>query len=142
MSKKEGHKGTRLYRIWQGMKNRALNPNYVKRHRYADRGIDICDDWLTFVPFKEWAEANGYADNLQIDRIDNDKGYHPWNCRFVTQLENMRNSSRATMTVEFAALARKMYETGTFTYVSLAQMFGVSKSCINHLLNQRVFKGI
>ncbi len=142
MSKKEGHRGTRLYRIWQNMKNRVLNPNYTKRHRYADRGIDICDEWKTFVPFKKWAEANGYADSLQIDRIDNDKGYHPFNCRFVTQLENMRNSTRARMNVEFAELAKKMYATGAFTYKSLGEMFGVSKSCITHLMNNRVFKGI
>lgn len=137
-----GESRTRLNRIWRGMKDRSLNPNNPKAHRYSQRGIDICNEWLEFVPFKKWAEANGYADNLQIDRIDNDKGYHPDNCRFVTNLENMRNSSNTKLTVEFAQLIKKMYATGSFTHKTLGEMFGVSAGTVNGIMNGYTFKGI
>lgn len=133
---------TRLYRIWKGIKDRTLNPNNPKAHRYSQRGIDICNEWLNFIPFKEWAELNGYSDDLQIDRIDNDKGYHPDNCKFVTQVENMRNSSNTKLTVEFAQLIKNMYATGTFTHKTLGAMFGVSAGAVNGIMNSYTFKGI
>lgn len=58
---------------------------------YAKRGIDICAEWLSFDAFEKWALANGYKPGLVIDRIDNDRGYSPDNCRFVTHERSQRN---------------------------------------------------
>lgn len=81
-----------LYKIWRGMKKRCNNPNYVGYKYYGARGIRVCDMWeSSFKDFYDWSISNGYVSGLQIDRIDNDGGYCPDNCRFVTPAENAQN---------------------------------------------------
>ena len=83
---------TRLYKIWRTMKTRCLNPSFAKYKDYGGRGIKICDDWVdNYSAFKEWAINNGYADNLSIDRIDNNGNYEPNNCKWSTGKEQCRN---------------------------------------------------
>lgn len=90
-----GKSHTRLYRTWKNMKQRCYNPNNTYYHRYGGRGITICAEWKQdFKAFYDWAIANGYQDNLSIDRIDNEKGYSPDNCRWVTRKVQERNKSR------------------------------------------------
>jgi hypothetical protein len=91
---KHGMFGTRIYRIYQGIKRRCNNPNASDYKYYGGRGITVCEEWNEkdgFVAFYKWAVENGYADNLTIDRIDVSKGYSPNNCRWVTQVEQARN---------------------------------------------------
>lgn len=64
---------------------------------YIDRGIDICQEWLNFDNFERWAYANGFDSSLQLDRIDNNKGYYPENCRWTTRSVNQRNKSNTVM---------------------------------------------
>lgn len=90
-NKKHGGAGTRLYRIWQGMITRTTNQRSRGWSYYGSRGIAVCAEWLEFEPFKDWALANGYAANLSIDRKDNNGNYEPCNCRWATQVEQVRN---------------------------------------------------
>lgn len=90
-----GLSGTKLYASWANMKARCYDPKTNRFECYGGRGIGVCDEWMEFRPFFDWAIANGYKLGLSIDRIDNDRGYSPDNCRWVTrkaQQKNKRNS--------------------------------------------------
>lgn len=93
---------TRLYSIWRGILKRAGvhkgAPEKDKR-AYQDRGIGVCDEWLILENFRDWALSHGYSDDLEIDRRDNDKGYCPDNCRWVSRRENT-NNRRNTIRLE------------------------------------------
>lgn len=89
---KHGGSGTRLYNVWKHIKQRTTNPRDKNFPDYGGRGITICKEWRNDFPaFREWALASGYTDDLTIDRIDNDKGYSPENCRWVPFEQQGRN---------------------------------------------------
>lgn len=84
---------TRLYHIWQGMKERCNNPNSGKAKWYLDKGIKVCEEWQKFQGFRDWANQNGYRDDLTIDRINPDGDYCADNCRWISIKEQSRNRS-------------------------------------------------
>ena len=99
---------TRLYGIWQGMKARCIRKTSPAYKWYGGRGIKICDEWKNdFQTFHDWAMANGYADNLSIDRIDVNGDYEPLNCRWSTQKEQSMNTRR-TIRVEINGISKTL----------------------------------
>lgn len=80
---------TRLYRTWCNIKTRCHNPNASNYEFYGGKGVSVCDEWRNdFKAFYDWAMANGYEDNLTIDRKNSDGDYCPENCQWITQSEN------------------------------------------------------
>ena len=92
---KHGRCGTRLYRIWNNMRNRCDRPSSDNYKWYGGRGISYEKEWSDFSSFAAWAIANGYDDSLELDRIDTNGNYTPDNCRFVTHRMNCQNRRRA-----------------------------------------------
>lgn len=84
---------TRLHTIWKNMKQRCYNPKRNRYQWYGGKGIKVCDEWLSFAPFADWSLANGYTDDLVLDREDSDKDYCPENCQWVTVVENSRKAT-------------------------------------------------
>lgn len=83
-----GEHNTLLYKKWKSMRGRVLN----HKHYLANK-IECCEEWNSYVLFRDWSLNNGYKDGLSLDRIDTYKGYSPDNCRWVTrttQSENIR----------------------------------------------------
>lgn len=111
----------RLYGVWSTMKSRCTNPHNQKFSRYGGRGITVCEEWQTFEPFYEWAMANGYKENLTIERIDNDGNYEPSNCRWATNKEQS-NNTRKTIKIEFNGQTK--------TLSDWAQSIGVRRECL------------
>lgn len=94
-----GDSNTRLYSIWASMRERCRNSSDKNYHHYGGRGISVCNEWDSYIIFKEWALNNGYHEDLTLDRIDVNGNYEPTNCRWVTmniQANNKRNNHYIT----------------------------------------------
>lgn len=116
-----------IYREIKGRCNCTSNPAYP---RYGGRGIKMCEEWeMDFMAFYQWSMDHGYSDNLTIDRIDNDKGYSPDNCRWSTWNEQENNRSNN---------ARIEYLGETHTISEWGDILGIRKG----LLYKRHRKGM
>lgn len=88
------HRDSKLYMVWNDMKQRCYNSNNSAYKYYGGRGIKIAKEWeKDFEWFYMWAMENGYKEGLTIDRIDNDGDYSPQNCRWITMKEQNINKS-------------------------------------------------
>lgn len=78
------------------MKKRCENPACKDYPHYGGRGITVCSEWHDFERFRDWALANGYRDDYTLDRVCNNKGYSPWNCRWVSRRAQSYNRTTNT----------------------------------------------
>lgn len=94
-----GHR-SRLYTCWNHMKSRCYNVNDKSYSYYGGRGIVVCDEWKnSYKAFSDWALANGYSNELSLDRINVNGNYNPDNCRWATFKQQM-NNTRANRILE------------------------------------------
>ena len=123
-----GHHDERLHKIWSGIRNRCYNPKEAGYKNYGGRGIFMCDEWANdYQDFHDWSIAHGYSDDLSIDRIDNDDGYYPSNCRWATIVEqaNNRRSNRYIT-----------YNNMTHTIAEWARIFNVRSDTLRCRINR------
>lgn len=107
--------------------------------------MSVCEDWMKYENFKNWAEQNGYSEELSIDRIDGSKGYSPENCRWVSMKVQQNNRCNnhlisfggKTMTLSMWAeeigipvktLSRRIVDNGWSVERALTTPLNVSKS--------------
>lgn len=121
---------TRIYKTLSGMKDRCQNKKARAYVDYGGRGIKVCDEWLGengVTNFYQWSMQNGYKKTLTIDRIDNNKGYSPDNCRWVSMKEqgsNKRNNRTFT------------YRGETKTLTEWSRVLGIKRETIRDRMDK------
>ena len=128
---------TRIFNIWEAMHHRCYNKKHKNYMSYGGRGIGICYEWhrdneYGFKNFYRWAMANGYQDNLSIERDDVDDDYYADNCRWVTQFEqsiNKRNTVYVSIEQNFDAIGKPPIRY-TFPIPIWAKITGMSTKAI------------
>lgn len=98
------------YTRWLKMKDRCYNPNSNAYKNYGERGITVCDEWRkNYLNFLNWTYISGYKDGLTLDRIDNNKGYSPENCKWSTRKEQ-QNNRRANRKITINGVTKNLFE--------------------------------
>lgn len=135
---------SKLVYVHYAMKRRCYNPESKDYKNYGGRGITVCSEWLNtekvvikdtdlhnctkgFIAFREWALSNGYADNLILDRINNNEGYSPENCRWITRKEQNINK-RNNHIIE--------YKNQKHTVSEWAEIYGISYNKLLDRINK------
>lgn len=136
---KHGDINTRLYSIWKNMLSRTAESS---KHK-AYKNVFVCEEWKTFINFKEWALNSGYKDNLSIDRINSKDNYYPLNCRWITIAENTRrasirsnNNTNTKITTEQAKEIIRLYDSKQYTHQELSDMYKVGRTTIGYIINK------
>lgn len=127
---KHGLSNTRLHKIWHSMYCRCYYKSTNQYKNYGGKGIKVCKEWKHiegFVNFYNWSIANGYKDNLTLDRIDNNKDYSPQNCRWVTYKQQCRNK---TNNVYYT------FKNETKTSKEWCEIYNISQTTLNDRLKR------
>lgn len=139
-NERHGMAYTRLHSEWRRMRERCgltkcSNPAALKY--YIEKGIGVCREWSKFTAFAKWALANGYADNLTLDRKRSSQGYKPSNCRWVSMRDNLRNRDDRKLSIEKAEEIKRRYRDSGESQLSIAAIYGVSQSAISRVVNDK-----
>lgn len=136
-----GFRKKRLYRTWRDMKQRITNKKSTNYKNYGAKGITVCEEWLDFVNFKDWALSTGYNDTLTIERLDNSKGYCPENCTWIPMEDQCKNRTntqlfelnwKRKLLREWAEIYSKNYNTvyHRITYQSMSLLDALTTSYV------------
>lgn len=94
---------TGAWRSWQAMKQRCQNPNNTRYSDYGGRGVTVCDRWQKFESF--YKDMGDRPAGRSLDRIDNDKGYNPRNCRWATASNQMHHQKLRNSKVPYRGVS-------------------------------------
>lgn len=131
----------KIRKIYFGMRSRCYNKNINSYNSYGEKGINICDEWLNNKnEFIKWSLKNGYKDGLTIDRIDNEKGYSPENCRWVTNLQQARNK-RNVISIEKVIEIKTLLQQG-LSCKNIAEIVNSSIPTVKHISSGKTWKDI
>jgi hypothetical protein len=120
------------------MIDRTTNPNATQYRYYGGKGVRICEQWLDFVVFRDWAHSHGYADHLTIERKDPSGNYEPANCEWITRQENARRGSRKLHRDTVLDIRRRHALHRTPTNV-LAADHGIQRTAISRILRRKTY---
>ena len=95
MNKRHGRYHTPEYKVWASMKNRCKDDEHWASQNYSGKGVSVCDRWEEFENFYE-DMGDRPAPNFELDRINNDEGYNPSNCQWITKQDNLRKKEQVT----------------------------------------------
>lgn len=122
------------------MKKRCYSKHSQQKKWYQDKGILVCDEWINnYQAFKIWALRNGYKNNLQLDRVDNDGNYNPDNCQFITCLENIRKKPGNKLSFSDAIDIRELYKNKNITHEQISKIYCVDRSLIGYVINNKIW---
>lgn len=107
----------REWRIWYGVIQRCHDESNRAYKWYGARGVLVCEEWRE--SFEQFLADMGPSDGLQIDRIDNNRGYEPGNCRWTTSREN-NNNKRSNVRIEWNGLSMTISEWARHTGLKAA----------------------
>ncbi|MGL5737161.1 MAG: hypothetical protein ACRCYS_20055, partial [Beijerinckiaceae bacterium] len=121
---KHGMARTAVYRNWTAMVQRCTNPNNTRFADWGGRGIKVCDRWRDFANF--YADMGEPEAGKTLDRIDNDKGYEPGNCRWATKQEQANNRS---------VTKRLTFNGQSLSYAEWGRVTGLGRATIGRRAN-------
>ena len=113
-----------LMKTYYSMHTRCENPNQKYYKHYGGRGIKVCDEWSGkegFYNFLKWARNSNYSPGLTLDRIDNNKGYSPDNCKWSTTREQLKNRRTARI-YDYRGMKLLLIEIAEMENVSLNKL--------------------
>lgn len=136
-SKTHGLRYHSLYGTWIMMKHRCNNPNNIAYEYYGGRGISVCERWLH--SFENFLEDMGEKPSAEhtLDRIDNNKGYSPNNCKWSTKSEQIINSRGSNVNEIIIKRIRILHKDKAITQRKLAKMFGINQSTVSRIINNK-----
>jgi hypothetical protein len=127
-----GH-DTKLYRVWCGVKNRCYTPSNRAYDWYGAKGIKICNDWLDFAIFRDWAMSHGYTeDKMELHRRKSDRDYCPENCEWLPAKEHRRKTPNAVFTLLDVAVIKRLLKDGHRPF-QIAKMYAVHPCSISSI---------
>lgn len=128
-AKTHGLRKHKLYTTWHNMKARCLNKKNYQYKDYGGRGITVSKIWAkSFISFYNWAMKNGWSPSLTLDRVDNNRGYYPTNCKFSTRNGQSRNQ-RSNHLITYNGL--------TLCCSEWADRIGIKYTTLNSRINRQ-----
>lgn len=125
------------YNGWLSMIQRCTDPSDLHYKNYGGRGITVCERWKDFENF--YADMGKKPDGLTLDRIDNDAGYSPDNCRWATRAQQQRNRRCNRLTIEDARSIRARWGAGEMQK-DIAADYGLAAAYVSQIVNHRIWR--